>query len=200
MANLTLLAESPLAHLTARLADSSGDAVSLRELPFVPMVSIRVEPSSPAHDRIGETLGLTLPDRVGETTEGGGRTALWLGPDEWLVVGLSGAAADLTPIDVEALTAALGDERGAVVDVSANRTVLQLGGERARAVLEKGCPTDLHPSAFAVGTAITTTLGPVPLLLWRVGDDAYRLLPRSSFADYTARWTLDAMAEYVEAS
>jgi sarcosine oxidase subunit gamma len=36
----------------------------------------------------------------------------------------------------------------------------------------------------------------VPLLLWRTGDDTWRLLPRSSFADYTARWLVDAMAEF----
>ncbi len=77
--------------------------------------------------------------------------------------------------------------------------MLELRGARARAVLDKGCPTDLHPVAFPIGRAITTTLGLVPLLLWRVDEDAYRLLPRSSFADYVARWLLDAMAEHVEA-
>ena len=48
--------------------------------------------------------------------------------------------------------------------------------------------------------AITTQLGPVPVLLWQTaeqdGGQVYRIMPRASFADYTARWLLDAMTEF----
>jgi sarcosine oxidase subunit gamma len=71
-----------------------------------------------------------------------------------------------------------------------------LRGPAARAVLQKGCPLDLHPRAFGVGRAASTTLARVPLLLWQSGPASYRLLPRSSFADYVARWLLDAMQEF----
>jgi heterotetrameric sarcosine oxidase gamma subunit len=63
-------------------------------------------------------------------------------------------------------------------------------------VLEKGCPADLHPRSFGPGQAVTTTVGPVALVLWQVGRTSYRLIPRSSFADYLARWLLDAIQEY----
>ena len=46
------------------------------------------------------------------------------------------------------------------------------------------------------GTAVATTLGPVQVLLWRTAEQEWRILPRASFADYTARWLLDAMREY----
>jgi heterotetrameric sarcosine oxidase gamma subunit len=83
------------------------------------------------------------------------------------------------------------------VDVSANRTTLELSGPAARQVLEKGCPLDLHPRAFGPGRAVSTTVGPVAVLLWQVDDvPTYRLFPRSSFADYLARWLIDAMSEY----
>ena len=194
MADLTLLRESPLAHLTDRLREESGPAVALHELPFTTMVSVRVTPDSPAHHRLGGVLGLDLPTTVGETGAAGPHTALWLGPDEWLVVSHL-PAERLVPDLVDAL----GDARGAVVDVSANRTVLDLSGAKARKVLEKGCPVDLHPRSFGPGRAVTTVLGPVPLVLWQTGEHSYRLLPRSSFADYTARWLLDAMREHVGA-
>jgi sarcosine oxidase subunit gamma len=62
-------------------------------------------------------------------------------------------------------------------------------------VLQKGCPLDLHPRAFGPGHAVATTLARVPLILWQVDQDSYLLLPRSSFADYVARWLLDASQE-----
>lgn len=194
MAEPTALRESPLTHLKTELEATAGAAVSLAESAFRAMVSIRVEPGSPAYDRIGRVLGAPLPTGCGHTSAGDGRTALWLGPDEWLVV--SDAAAPAADPLVAALAEALAGDPGAVVNVSANRTTLELSGPRAREVLEKGCPVDLHPSAYAPGRAVLTTLGPVPLVLWQVGATTYRLLPRSSFADYLARWLLDAMAEY----
>ncbi|WP_223189280.1 hypothetical protein [Streptomyces sp. TRM68416] len=58
----------------------------------------------------------------------------------------------------------------------------------------------LHPRAFGPGRAVSTTVGPVPVLLWQVGHTGdvptYRLFPRSSFADYLARRLIDAMTEY----
>ena len=83
-----------------------------------------------------------------------------------------------------------------MVDVSANRTTLELSGPAARETLEKGCPADLHPRSSGPGTAVTTALGPVPVLLWQTGPTTYRVLPRSSFADYVARWLLDATTEF----
>jgi sarcosine oxidase subunit gamma len=44
---------------------------------------------------------------------------------------------------------------------------------------------------------VTTQVGPVPVVLWQTDDvPTYRLLPRSSFADYLARWLIDAMREF----
>jgi sarcosine oxidase subunit gamma len=194
MADPTTLRRSPLHHLHDRLQAErvAGErGVALRELPFLGMVSIRVEPGSVASARLGERLGAALPEACGQVTSSGPHSALWLGPDEWLVV----SEADPGALAAD-LRHALAGDRGAVVDVSANRTVLELSGPAAREALEKGCPVDLHPRSFGPGRAVATTLGPVPVLLWQTGGTTYRVLPRSSFADYVARWLLDAATEY----
>lgn len=194
MAELTSQRRSPLANLTSmiRESDVTGDrCVRLVEQPFLTMVSVRIDPTSPAAAALEGVLGTRLPRVTGQVTGFGPHHVLWLGPDEWLVVSqMTGETL------VDALTDAVADAHAAVVDVSANRTVLELSGPDARAVLEKGCSLDLHPRAFCEGTAVTTTLARVPLLLWQVGPSTYRLLPRSSFADYAARWLLDAMQEF----
>jgi heterotetrameric sarcosine oxidase gamma subunit len=194
MADLTTLRRSPLHHLHDRLREAavSGDrGAGLREVPFLTMVSVRATPGSAACGRVAEVLGAPLPESCGAVSISGPHAALWLGPDEWLVV----STAEAGPLS-EALTEALGGDPGAVVDMSANRTTLELSGPSARLALEKGTPVDLHPRSFGPGQAVTTTLGPVPLLLWQTDAATYRLLPRSSFADYVARWLLDALTEY----
>ncbi|MFI0821147.1 sarcosine oxidase subunit gamma [Streptomyces sp. NPDC021098] len=189
------LRTSPLAHLEEPMRDAAvtgARGVRLAEWPFITMVNVRVDPASEAADRIAKTLGAPLPRSCGHTTTSGPHTVLWLGPDEWLVL----CHADGTAVAVD-LREALAGDPGSVVDVSANRTTLELRGPAARQVLEKGCPLDLHPRAFGPGRAVSTTVGPVAVLLWQLDEaPTYRLFPRSSFADYLARWLIDAMSEY----
>ena len=184
----------PAAHLARRFADAEvtgARGVSLREVPFLTMIGIRVAPGSDAAARIEARSGVSLPDAVGAIGTGDDAVALWQAPDEFLLVSAR-PASDLLPGLVEAL----GDDPGAVVDMSANRTTLELAGPSARSVLEKGCALDLHPRAFAAGTAYLTVYGSVPVILWKVADESYRLLPRSSFADFLGRRLLDAMTEF----
>jgi len=185
---------SPAAHLGERFAaaEVTGPrAVGIREVPFLTMVGVRAVPGSAAASAIEARLGISLPAACGAVATGPGVSAVWLSPDEFLVFS-DGPPAELA----SALVDALGDEPGSVIDLSANRTTFELAGPSARLVLEKGCPLDLHPRSFAVGTAYTTRIGSVPVVLWKVADDRYRILPRSSFADFLGRWLLDAMAEF----
>lgn len=183
----------PAAHLAQRFADAAvtgARGVALREVPFLTMIGIRVAPRSDAAARIEARSGVSLPDAVGAVGAGEDAAALWLAPDEFLLVSAR-PASELLPGLVEALS----DDPGAVVDLSANRTTLELAGPSARAVLEKGCALDLHPRAFAAGAAYVTVYGSVPVILWKVADERYRLLPRASFADFLGRRLLDAMTE-----
>jgi sarcosine oxidase subunit gamma len=198
-ADVKALRRSPAEHLWADFAESAvagGHQVTLREVPFQAMVGIRVDPVSEAGGRISAVTG-ELPTGCGQVTTGAAGTAvLWLGPDEFLLVG---------PEEIEAgtlaaeLVSALGDGAGQAIDLSCNRTTFELAGPSARAVLEKSCAADLHPRAFSAGMAIATVIGNVPTVLWQTGDETFRLFPRASFADYLGRWLLDGMREFTRA-
>lgn len=206
LSETTRLRRSPLAHLGEQLSAASvtgARGVALRENPFLTMVGIRVAPGTAAAEAVAAAAGVGLPAGHGRTTGGPeGRAVVRIGPDEFLLVGPrvdaapSIAAGLSTDPLVAELIGALGEAPGAVVDLSANRTTLELDGPSARAVLEKGCHLDLHPRAFEIGTAVSTALGPVPVLLWRTGPLGWRIMPRASFAEYTAHWLIDAMREF----
>jgi sarcosine oxidase subunit gamma len=187
---------SPASHLTAALeAGSVEDAVVLRERPFQTLVGIRVAPGSEEGSRIADVIG-GLPARCGEVSGADGVGVLWLGPQEFMVVAPEEAHDSLGGGLIAALTEALGAGSGQVVDLSANRTTFELSGPRARAVLEKGCSLDLHPRSFGPGTAMSTEVGNIPVVLEKTGEEAFRLYPRASFADFLGRWLLDSMREY----
>ena len=83
----------------ARGMTTTIDAV-ISETGPMPQVAIRADPADAALlARIGEALAAdlpTIPNTVTASTDGQGHV-LWLGPDEWLVVGLEGAPAEVAP-------------------------------------------------------------------------------------------------------
>jgi sarcosine oxidase subunit gamma len=183
---------SPLAHLAGTFAAASGEGVGIAEVPFPAQVGVRLHADPGAPSAVEAALGFPLPPAPNTTASDTHRTALWLGPDEWLVVG---------PPDTEAALAAeleeaLRDGLGSVVDLSANRTAIELRGPAARDVLAKGCALDLHPRSFAPGRCAQTLVARTQAILEARHDTTYRLLVRPSFAAYLAAWLLDAMAEF----
>ncbi|MEE9301860.1 MAG: sarcosine oxidase subunit gamma family protein, partial [Alphaproteobacteria bacterium] len=184
---------SPLAFMTSALAEAEvPDAVALRELSPRTHIDLRGEVADPAFaGTVESALRLTLPRTPNRVAEAGGLLALWLGPDEWLLVGPEAS-------DLEArLRSALSGQHVAITDVSANRTVLELGGPKAREVLNKGCPLDLDPRVFGPGQCAQSILARAQLLLHqRDIEPTYHLYVRGSFAFYAASWLIDAMKEY----
>jgi sarcosine oxidase subunit gamma len=186
---------SPLHDRTGALATASGAdrGIELAEVPFLASFVLRADPRGAAAHRIGELLGVALPSVAGTVATVGRRAVLWAGPDEWLVVGPDGDGPQLYAL----LAQGLGEERGAVVDVSANRTTIEVRGRNARDLLEKGCALDLHPRSFAAGRCAHTVSARTQVVLWQTSDaPVYRLLVRGSFAAYLADWLLDAAQEY----
>ncbi|MEP7059728.1 MAG: sarcosine oxidase subunit gamma family protein [Actinomycetota bacterium] len=159
---------SPLEHRTddlAWVADLSHGSVAVAEVLFLTQMDVRT--CDPA------ALGLPVQPNTW-TRAGDGSDALWLGPDEWLLVGPATRAA--VP---------------GVVDVSANRAVLDLTGSGVREFLSKGCALDLHTDHWTDGDCAQTMLAKAPVILQQRGA-VTRVFVRPSFADYLAEWLLAA--------
>lgn len=188
---------SPLTDAADRLAAAtraSQGAVRLAELPFLAQVDVRLDAKGAAADAVGLALGLQLPLEPNTVVRAGELTALWLGPDEWLVVGPPGSQQDLESW----IRGAAGEEPVSVTDVSAQRTTLLVAGPRARDLLAHGCPLDLHPRTFEPGRCAQTTLARAQIVLVAREEPraGFWVLVRSSFAGYLTDWLLDAAAEW----
>jgi sarcosine oxidase subunit gamma len=184
---------SPLSGWSAALAELP-DAVRVRELPFLTQLNMRLDPASAAAIAVGKALGVDLPTVPCTSARAGDNEVLWHGPEEWLVLAPAGSEQQLAT----ALREALADEHGAVTDVSAQRTAVQLSGTAARDVLASGCSIDLHPKVSPVGTCVQTLLAQTGVTIVVRDDTAtdFLLLVRSSFAEYFAAWLVDACADY----
>lgn len=189
--------QSALANLglEARARERVEDAgVVLRERRLGTQLAIRGDAgNADLAAAVAGIVDLELPVEPKTARRKPGKTILWLGPNEWLVV-LS-AQHDATLI--ARFDDALGDMHHAVVDVSHSRTVIGLEGTNATDVLMKGTNVDLHPRAFGPDNCIQAHLGRCHMLLHRLDEGAgYDVYVHRSFAVYAWRWLVDAAREY----
>src|SRR5437879_6661433 len=97
--------------------------------------------------RLAAELGFSLPVIPNTVWLRGERRALCLAPDEWLIVGPD----DQRDVRRRSLRGGLADAFGSIVDVSANRTALEIRGMSARDLLAHGVPIDLDARWLPLG-------------------------------------------------
>ncbi len=179
MADLTLIRERKprLSPLAARTGDP-------RARPIGPMARFSLRLRETALPSAASALGVDLAQPINRAVCKGGRRALRLGPDEWLV---------LAPEeDAEAIAAALDRTVSAgdfsLVDIGHRQTAIQLEGKDAAFMLNAACPLDLDLAAFPVGMASRTLFAKAEIILWRFAATQFHIEVWRSYAPYV--WDL----------
>ena len=191
----TVYRESPLVQCQVNDRDvETQSGVVMRERSFLGHLNLRGDPADKDFLKAVEgALGFALPLEPNTVEEGGERAALWLGPDEWLIL----TSADEQESLLQSLREALAEIFVALTDVSGGQTVITLSGPHARDVLAKGCTLDLHPRVFGPGRCAQTLVAKSGALIrQRDKEPSFELIVRRSFADYLWRWLEDAAGEY----
>ncbi len=127
-------------------------------------------------------FGAELPTRLGAAAQAADRAALWLGPDEWLLI----AESDSPEMLIATIEDRLRDVPHSLVDVSHRQVALIASGVQGTRVLNAGCPLDLRLRAFPVGTATRTLFDRAEIVLWRLAEAEFRLEVARSFSPYLA--------------
>jgi sarcosine oxidase subunit gamma len=134
-------------------------------------------------------FGVALPTAPMRAHVQASRAALWLGPDEWLLLAPDAEGSAL----LVALSDALHGQTASLVDVGHRQVGLVVTGPRAADLINAGCPLDLDPSAFPVGMCTRTVLAKVEIILWRTAADAFRIEVARSLVPYVVELLREAM-------
>lgn len=178
MANITALARTPL----HGRVPFQGAQTQIIERPFVGKLTLRGNSDDTGFAAAaGTVLGAALPTEPNTVAETGVCQISWVGPDEWLIYTADGAQGPLQ----QRLQSALEGVHSAVVDVSDYYTIIRISGARARDVLAKGCPLDLHPRAFGPGKCAGSLFLKAAIRIIQIDETpVYDLQVRWTFADY----------------
>ena len=166
-----------------------ADVVTIAEL--APTARFIVRGDGEAAAALGAAFGVAFPREACRAATSGARSALWLGPDEWLLIAPDGEA--------ETLTQVLSGQLASVVEVSDRQVAIGVTGAKAAEALNAFNALDLHIDAFPVGMCTRTLFGKAEIVLWRTAADAFRVEVWRSFAQYVLACLAEAVREYAEA-
>jgi sarcosine oxidase, subunit gamma len=186
----------PVANRAPALTGRSAGASSVNISVLAPAERIALRAPAASIAALSKALGVVLRQtpKTAALSKGGGifgarakagtRAALWLGPDEWLIIDEGGRdpLADCQP--VRALHSAVG--------ISHRNVGISVSGAAAAATINSGCPQDLSLGAFPVGACSRTVLGKAEIVLWRTAEDAFRVECWRSFSDYVFTFLSEA--------
>jgi sarcosine oxidase subunit gamma len=169
--------------------------VAFRELPGLHTIDLRVAPGTSAQTAVAEALGIDLPGKPGQIrrvpiSNGGEAHVLCLAPDWWLIVGMQGAEQRLAPLLLN------NDYHFSIVEVSGQRTTIELEGPEVRELLAHLWEQDLREKNFPITSVSQGLMAKVPAIVCHVAPFRYRVMVRSSFALHLWKALVDAAAEW----
>lgn len=159
-----------------------SEPANIRMLPAAARFVLQGGPD--ARGAAGAVFGVPLAEEACRANSRGDRAALWLGPDEHLLLAPVNEASAVE----ETLAAALAGFAHSLVDVSHRQLAWAVTGRDASELLNSGCPLDLDLSAFPVGMCTRTVLGKADIVLWRRHQQEYHLEVARSYAGYVLGW------------
>jgi sarcosine oxidase, subunit gamma len=170
--------QSALAHRSS----SDNLSISMREITERGMIDLRgLSSDKKFMAAVKSVLGFDLPKAPRTSTTWGDVKALWLSPDQWMILCTRSKTVSL----LGELTSALGKVHSLAVDVSDMRAIIRLEGEGVRETLMKGSSLDLISDDYKSGTVRRMRFAEIAALLHVVEDNVIDAYVFRSYAEYT---------------
>jgi len=165
--------------------------ITFQELAFVKKINLRGNPNDKDFISSNEKiLEASLPIKSNTYSNNGKIKILWLGPNEWLVV-------DEIKKDSNELFLKLQNinnkKESSVTDVSENRTVIRISGNKLFTLLSKFLVLDLHKNLINKSSVCQTLFVKVPVVITLNNNNAdiIDIFANRSHASYIYKLLVD---------
>lgn len=167
-----------------------GVTFSVRHPMSIVTVIARKGQSAALSKAIAAAYNFALPG-VGQSAGTPALSFHWCGADQYYAIAEGWAEGDL----YRELRKRL-EGLASCSDQSHGRIILRIKGPKARELLAKGTPIDLHPSAFGPGKSAVTQMAHVGVHLIQTGEDAFELSVFRGFSENFWEWLTEQAEEF----
>ncbi len=142
---------------------------------------------------VGKNLNMILPTEANTSTTSDKLTAIWLSPDEWMIVSNELVSKETNKYELQEIlfNSISKTTLGAVVDVTDQFVQLELKGENIYEIFSAGSPFNFNQFREKKGSTTQTVLNHVYVILHHKDKNIVNLFVRRSFAEHLFSWIED---------
>ena len=143
---------------------------------------------------IGKNLNMLLPIKANTSTSGEVLTALWLSPDEWMLLSNKTVSDDTNTYEVEdnLINNISKVNLGAVTDVSDQFVMINIKGCKVFDLFATGSPFNFNEFKDKKGSVVQTILSHIDVIIHLTEINEVNLLVRRSFSEHLYSWINDS--------
>ena len=143
---------------------------------------------------IGKNLNMLLPTKANTSTSAEALTALWLSPDEWMLVSNNTISEETNTYEIEdkLIKNISKVNLGAVIDVSDQFVMINIKGSKVFDLFATGSPFNFNEFKNKKGSVVQTILTHIDVIIYFTGINEVNLLVRRSFSQHLYSWLNDS--------
>ena len=143
---------------------------------------------------VGKHLDMILPTEANTSSSSSKLTAIWLSPDEWMVVSNELIEKNTNSYDLEeSLYNSISKTNlGAVIDVTDQFVLLELKGENIFELFSSGSPFNFNEFKEKKGSTTQTLLNNIDVIVHHKDLNLVNLFVRRSFSEHLFSWINDS--------
>ena len=167
-------------------------SVSVKEISPVMKINLRGKKRE-FLTNVGKNLNIILPTEANTSTVSDKLTAIWLSPDEWMIVSNDLISKDTNKYELyEILFNSISKTNlGAVVDITDQFVQLEIKGNNIYEIFSAGCPFNFNEFKEKKGSTTQTILNNIDVILHNKDKNIVNLFVRRSFAEHLYSWIKD---------
>ena len=143
---------------------------------------------------VGKHLDMILPTEANTSSSSSKLNAIWLSPDEWMVVSNELIKKNTNSYDLEeSLYNSISKTNlGAVIDVTDQFVMLELKGSKIYELFSSGSPYNFNDFRKKKGSTTQTLLNNIDVIIQNRGENLVNLFVRRSFSEHLFSWINDS--------
>ena len=167
--------------------------ISIREVSPIMKLNLRGKKRE-FFTAVGKHLDMILPTEVNTSSSSSKLTAIWLSPDEWMVVSNELIEKNTNSYDLEeSLYNSISKTNlGAVIDVTDQFVMLELKGSKIYELFSSGSPYNFNDFRKKKGSTTQTLLNNIDVIIQNRGENLVNLFVRRSFSEHLFSWINDS--------
>ena len=169
------------------------NGLSIREISPIMKLNLRGKKRE-FFTTVGKNLNMILPTEANTSTTSDKLTAIWLSPDEWMIVSNELVNKDTNKYELyEILFNSISKTNlGAVIDVTDQFVQLELKGKNIYEIFSAGCPFNFNEFKEKIGATTQTVLNHIDVILHHKEENVVNIFIRRSFAEHLWSWIEDS--------